>query len=107
MKINELQDKTAVDEITLKITAKDEPRAVRGGTLQVCNCTGEDDTGTITITLWNDDIFGVKVGDTIKITKGWAAVYQDNMQISSGKFGKIEVLGKDGEAAPAEDAAEA
>jgi len=92
MKVNELKDRIPVEEITLKIVSKDEPREVRGGSLKVCNCTGEDDTGKIAITLWNDDIEKVKEGDTIKITKGWCASYQDQLQISSGKFGTIEVL---------------
>lgn len=92
MKVSELKDKTPVDEITLKITSKEEPREVRGGYLKVCNCTGEDDTGTVTVTLWNQDIDRVKSGDTIKITGGWAAVFQDRMQVSSGKRGQIQVL---------------
>ena len=90
MKVNELKDKKGVDEITLKVVSKEEPRDVRGGSLRVCNATGEDDTGKVTITLWNDDIDRVNEGETIKITKGWAQVYNGNMQISSGKFGKIE-----------------
>lgn len=92
MKVNELQDKNAVDEITLKITAKDEPRDVRGGTLRVCNATGEDETGKVVVTLWNQDIDKVKQGDTIKITGGWSQIYNDSMQVSSGKRGNIEVL---------------
>ena len=90
MKVNELKDKSKVDEITLKITAKDEVRDVRGGALRVCNCTGEDDTGSVVIALWNDDIEKVNVGDTIKISGGWAQIYQDNMQVSSGRFGTLE-----------------
>ncbi len=92
MKVNELKDKTKVDELIVEITEKDEPREVRGGSLKVCNCTGKDDTGSVTITLWNKDIDAVKVGDTIKISNGWAAVYQDNMQVSSGRFGTLEVM---------------
>jgi len=92
MKVNELKDKTKVDEIILKITSKEEPREVRGGSLRVCNFTGEDDTGKVTITLWNNDIEKVKEGDTIKITGGWSQIYQDAMQISPGKFGQLEVV---------------
>ena len=94
MKVNELKDKSKVDEITLEITEKEEVREVRGGILKVCNCTGKDDTGSIVVALWNADIEKVNVGDTIKITGGWAQVYQDNMQISSGRFGTLEVLEK-------------
>ncbi|PIN70628.1 hypothetical protein COV93_00715 [Candidatus Woesearchaeota archaeon CG11_big_fil_rev_8_21_14_0_20_43_8] len=94
MKVKELPDKGAVDEITLKVTAKEEPREVRGGSLKVCNLTGEDDTGKVTVALWNDDIDKVKEGDMIKITKGWSQVYQGAMQVSSGRFGTLEVVEK-------------
>jgi ssDNA-binding replication factor A large subunit len=90
MKVNELKDKKAVEEIILTITEKQEPRDVRGGSLRVCNCTCEDDTGKVLMTLWNDDIDRFEQGDKIKITKGWSQIYQDAMQVSSGKFGKIE-----------------
>ena len=98
MKVNEIKAKAAVDEITLKIESIDEPREVRGGSLRVANATGSDDTGSVVLTLWNDDITKVKTGDTIKIIKGWAGEYQGKIQLSAGKFGKLEVLG--GDAAP-------
>ena len=94
MKVNELKDRAAVDEMILKIKSKEEPREVRGGTLKVCNAVGEDATGSVTITLWNDDIDKVKEGDTIKITKGWASIFQDQMQVSTGKFGSMEIMGQ-------------
>ena len=105
MKVNELKDKTKVDEITLKITAKEEPKDVRGGTLKMCNCTGEDETGSVTVTLWQADVDKVNVGDTIKITGGWSQMYQDKLQLSSGRFGKLEVVGGS-EEAPKEEAVE-
>ena len=93
MNVKDLQDKKPIDEITLKIVSKEEPREVRGGSLRVCNATGEDEAGDqVVITLWNNDIDTVKQGDKIKITKGWAQMYQDRMQISSGRFGQLEVL---------------
>lgn len=92
MKISDLRERTPVDEIVLKITSKDEPRSVKGGVLTVCDLTGEDETGTVTVTLWNDDIDKVNEGDVIKITKGWCASFKDKLQVSSGKFGSIEVL---------------
>ena len=92
MKVNELKDKGQVDEITLKITAKEEPKDVRGGTLKMCNCTGEDDTGSVTVTLWQADVEKVNVGDNIKITKGWSQDYQGKIQLSAGRFGTLEVI---------------
>ena len=92
MKVKELKDKAAVPEIVLKITAKDETRDVKGGALKVCNFTGEDETGTVTVALWNNDIELVSIGNTIKITKGWSQVYNNSMQVSSGRFGKLEIV---------------
>lgn len=109
MQVKDLKDRTQVDEITLKITAKEEPKDVRGGTLKMCNCTGEDETGSVTVTLWQADVEKVNVGDTIKITKGWAQDYQGKLQLSSGRFGQLEVVSQ-GEAPteePKEEAAEA
>ena len=34
----------------------------------------------------------VKTGDTIKITKGWVNEYQGNLQLSTGKFGQLEIV---------------
>lgn len=94
MKVKDLQDRVAIDEITLKITAKEEPRDVRGGSLKVCNFTGEDEDGDkVSITLWNDDITKVKEGDKVKITGGWASVFNNTMQVSTGRNGNLEVLG--------------
>jgi replication factor A1 len=92
MKVNELKDKGAVDEIILKITSKDEVKEMRGGSLRLCNCKGSDETGEVNVALWNDDVDKVNEGDSIKIKKGWSQVYQGEMQVSSGKFGSIEIL---------------
>jgi len=92
MKVNELKDRGQVDEITLKVVKKEEAREVRGGSLKVCNLTGEDDTGQVTVTLWNADIDKVKEGDTIKIVKGWSQDYQGSIQVSPGRFGSLEIV---------------
>jgi replication factor A1 len=100
MNVKELKPKAAVDEITLKIDSIDEPRTVRNGSLTVANATASDSTGQVTITLWNDDINRIKVGDSIKITKGWVGEYQGQLQLSAGKFGKLEVVASGGAEAP-------
>ena len=91
-KVKDLKDRATVDEIVLKVSAKEEPREVRGGQLRVCNMTGEDDTGKVTVALWNDEIGQVNDGDSIKITKGWSAAYNGQMQVSRGKFGTLEIV---------------
>lgn len=92
MKANDINGRGPVDEITVTIKEKGEPREVRDGTLRVCECTAEDDSGNVTVALWNEDIEKYAEGDTIKITKGWANEYKGNVSVSSGKFGQIEKL---------------
>ena len=92
MKVEELKDKVKVDEITLKIISKDETKEMNGGALKLCKCVGEDDTGKVNVSLWNDDCDNVEEGNTIKILKGWCQYYQDDLQISSGRFGTLEVI---------------
>lgn len=90
MKAAEIRTKGPVDSLTVKIISKDIVRDVRGGELKVCDCVCEDDSGRITVTLWNEDIPKYDAGDTITITKGWANEFQGRISIGAGKFGKIE-----------------
>ncbi len=88
MKVQDLRDRTPVEEIVLEITEVREPSDTRVGLVQQADA--KDDTGTVTITLWTEDVDKYAVGDTVKITKGWCKEYQGQLQVSSGKFGSIE-----------------
>jgi replication factor A1 len=58
----------------------------------VANATLKDETGKITLTLWNEQISQVKVGDKIKIENGYAKSFRNVLQLSTGKYGKITVI---------------
>ena len=96
MKVSELKANKNVDEIVLKILEKKEPREVfrrYGGTAKVCDLIGEDDEGgRVQITLWNDEIDMVEENDIIKITDGWVKEWNNQLQISTGRSGKIEKI---------------
>ncbi len=62
--------------------------------LKVATATLMDESGQIELSLWNQDIEKVKKGDKIKLTNGYAKEFQGKMQITPGKFGKLEVIGK-------------
>ncbi|MEA3378308.1 MAG: OB-fold nucleic acid binding domain-containing protein [Nanoarchaeota archaeon] len=59
---------------------------------RVCTAIAKDDTGQIKLTLWNDEIDKVKMGDKVKITNGYVSEFQGDMQLSAGRFGKLEVV---------------
>ena len=104
MQVKDLQPRQGNVDITLEVTEKSEPRefqnATGGG--KVCNAKAKDESGSITLSLWNDDIEKVTVGSIVKITNGWVSEWQGELQLSTGKFGQLEVTGKSD--APAQDA---
>jgi len=109
MKAKDIRSDSKVDLLELTVKEKGEVRNVstRMGQSRVCDAKCEDDEGgQITLTLWNDEIDKVNVNDKIKITNGWARQFRGNLQVSAGKFGKLEILGQqptEVEAQPSED----
>jgi replication factor A1 len=80
--------------IEATITAISPPRDVTTsrGASRVADATLQDDTGTITLTLWGDDISRYSVGQKIKITDGWVKDFRGKLQISAGRSGTITIL---------------
>jgi replication factor A1 len=96
MKISELrigQDKAEIEADVLEVT---EPREFNkfGRNITVATATLQDESGTIKMSLWNQDIDKVAAGSRIKVTNGYVKEFQGEKQLTAGKFGKIEVLGK-------------
>ncbi len=94
MKINELKAGASNVNIEAKVVKKDDPREVvtkYGKRLSVANITLEDETGTIMMSVWGNDIDKVHVGDKVEITNGYVSEFRGTPQLSTGKFGKIEV----------------
>jgi replication factor A1 len=94
VKVNELKPRTPVPEIELEVVTVGEARefASPKGSGKVANAAAKDDTGEISLSLWNEDIEKVKEGDKIKIENGWCNEYKGTMQLSAGKMGKLTVL---------------
>jgi replication factor A1 len=94
MKLNEIQPKQGNIEVEAVIVELGETRAYNkfGRELKVADAVIQDDSGTIKLTLWNDDIERFKAGDKIKFINGYANEFQGETSLTSGKFGKIEKL---------------
>ncbi|HTW77752.1 MAG TPA: OB-fold nucleic acid binding domain-containing protein [Thermoplasmata archaeon] len=61
------------------------------GPSQVADATLQDDTGTITLTLWGEDTTRYSVGQKVRITDGWVKDFRGKLQISMGRSGKISL----------------
>ena len=96
MEIKDLQANQGNIDIVAEVVSKEEPRSFEkfGKQGRVCKASIKDGSGEIKLTLWNDDIDGVNVGDKIHLQNGWCSEYQGEKQLSSGKFGKIEIVDK-------------
>ena len=96
MKINELRDGMRKVDIEANVIEKSDAREVRSRwtneTYRVADATVEDETGTITLTLWNEQIEQVNVGDRVRIENGYIKSFRDVLQLNSGKYGTLTVL---------------
>lgn len=105
MAIKDLQAKQGNVDLELEIVSKEEPREFQkfGKPGRVCNAQGKDENGdTIKLTLWNEQIDQIAVGNKVKVENGYVNEWQGELQLSTGKFGKLEVLGGEAPAAPEE-----
>ncbi|MGC8585991.1 MAG: OB-fold nucleic acid binding domain-containing protein [Candidatus Micrarchaeia archaeon] len=99
MKISDLKVGTSNVTIQGKVVNKEEPREVvtkYGKRLSVANITLQDETGSIAMSLWGNDIDMVNVGDVIEVSNGYVNEFRGTPQLSTGKFGKIRVVEKSG-----------
>src|SRR2546427_8167655 len=96
MKAKELRPESKVDVIELTIREKGTARdfsSRTGSTGKVCDAKAVDEEGTeVSVSLWNEEIDRVQANDRIRITNGWAREWRGNLQVSAGRFGKLEVL---------------
>ncbi len=95
MNIKDIKPNQGSITVEAEVLSKQEPRSFSkfGKEGRVCNATIADSTGEITLTLWNDDIEKINVGDKVKLENGWCSEFKEQRQVSSGKFGKLEIMG--------------
>jgi len=93
MKIEEI--KSGMSNINLKAKVVDvgEIRSVqtRFGKRSVADVTLEDDSGRIILTLWEEKINSVSVGDTVHISGAFASQFRDKIQLNIPRTGKMDV----------------
>lgn len=49
----------------------------------------EDETGTITLVLWDDKIMSLEAGDLLQIENGFVTSFKGDWKINVGKYGEI------------------
>ena len=95
MKINELHDGMKRVNIQARVTEKSDTREVvsrfKDQTYRVATATVSDETGTVKLTLWNEQIGLVKVNDTVRVENGYVTSFRGEIQLNVGKYGTLTV----------------
>lgn len=82
----------ATIEATIEAISPTRDVSTQRGPGRVADATLKDDSGSIQMSLWNQDIERFKVGQRIKIHDGWVKEWKGKLQIGLGRSGRVEVL---------------
>lgn len=94
LKVEQLREGMGNVTVEGKVLEKSKARMVRSRrrrweSLSVADAGFGDDTGRLVLTLWNEQIKMVSVGDHIRVENGYVGSYQGVKQLSTGRAGRI------------------
>jgi replication factor A1 len=85
--------------LIIKALNKEEPREViskkDGRAYKVSEVLVGDDTGTILLTLWDENITLVEKGKNYLLENAYTTVFGNSLRLNIGKFGKISQSAKE------------
>ncbi|MEM2109979.1 MAG: single-stranded DNA-binding protein [Candidatus Odinarchaeota archaeon] len=94
--VEELKPNSKNVNLKVKVVSKTEPREVvsklSGETLRVAEALVGDETASILLTLWNEDIDNLKDGGIYQINNGYVTLFKGSMRLNTGKYGSIEEI---------------
>lgn len=93
MKIAELKPGMRRVDVSGKILDIENIREVQTkfGPGQVASATLQDESGTVKLTLWNENISKVEIGDQIDIQNAYVDSFRGELQLNVGRYGKLMV----------------
>jgi len=94
VKIADLEEGMSNVSVEGKIMEISEKREVQTkyGKRNVANAVLEDESGEISLNLWQEQIDEVKVGDRVSIKGAFVTKFKDKLQLNIPRSGKIEVV---------------
>ncbi len=97
--IAELKVESRAVNVRFRVLEKEKTRQViargTGRFHRVSNCVVGDPTAVVTLTLWNDDIGEVEVGNTYELVNGYIKIYDECMNLGRGRWGLFKQSQKD------------
>ncbi len=93
MKIEELGPHTREVSLVFRVLGKGEEKEVNskfGGSHRVAEAQVGDDTGVVTMTLWDDDIEKVQEGETYALSNGYTSLFMGHIRLNIGRHGELQ-----------------
>ena len=95
LEIKDLRDGMKRVSVEGRVVEKGNTREVRSKykdeTYRIADAMVADETGSIKLTLWNEQIEQVNVDNIIKIENGYVTSFRGEIQLNVGKFGKMTI----------------
>ena len=95
-KISALTPDSRAVNVLAKTISKSEVRNIASGrdgaSHRVCDALVADETGSIYLTLWDDNIEKVAEEATVSVKNGYINLFKGNMRLNIGRYGTLEVL---------------
>ncbi len=93
-KIEELNPASRGVDVLVKILEVNPSREVStrdGSSHSVAEALVGDETGCVLLSLWDDDIQRVKVGQTVSIKNGYVTLFRGSIRLNVGRYGTLEI----------------
>jgi len=95
-KVEELRPGLRAVNLKVKCGTKNEEKEVvskqTGETLRVTEALVGDGSGSILITLWNDDIDKMQSDHVYKVSNAYTTVFKTSLRLNIGKYGAFEEI---------------
>jgi replication factor A1 len=94
IKVGELRTYSRRVNLVAKIVERGEEREVfsrsDGSSHRVAEALIGDETASVMLTLWDDDVDRFEVGDVIQISNGYANLFRGSLRLNIGRYGSAE-----------------
>ncbi|MGC8816400.1 MAG: single-stranded DNA-binding protein [Candidatus Hadarchaeum sp.] len=93
VKVKDLTPQSRRVNLVVKVIGVGEPKEIPGRfggePKKVADAQVGDETGTILLSLWQEQIGSVCEGDVLSIENGYVSLVQGHMRLNIGKYGKM------------------